>query len=169
MEGFLNTPITPSCLFDNGREVQRRVFFCTDLGKSNFLYFPDSMCVKVISIHRWAQKRPRSICLVFVCAHTRSYSMFPRFFLVHVTCRHIRTKSHTVTWTGVCTQETKRDLRRNTLFWTRHTTSETKIDFQKSGKRTHFSGVRSDCIRQFSCNNNKKKHHTPQVSQSLVY
>ena len=43
----------------------------------------------------------------------------PRFLLVHVTCRHMRTKRHAVIWTCARTQETKRDLRSKALFWTR--------------------------------------------------
>jgi hypothetical protein len=51
----------------------------------------------------------------------------PRFLLVDDTCRHMRRKRHGVIWTCVCTQETKRDLRRKALFWTRHTTSAASV------------------------------------------
>ena len=44
----------------------------------------------------------------------------PRFLLVYDTCRHIRTKGHTVIWTCVRTQETKRDLRRKTFLDSSH-------------------------------------------------
>ncbi len=63
-----------------------------------------------------------------------------RFLLVHVTCRHMRTKSHPVIWTCARTQETKRDLRSKSFFWTRRTVSAatvSRMPKHKSGLDVH--------------------------------
>ena len=67
----------------------------------------------------------RNVCKVHELSWVRKVvtRSLTRFLLGNVTWRHTGTKMHTVIWTCVSTQETKRDLRRNTSFRTRLTTS----------------------------------------------